>query len=325
MTAADTAGPPIRLAVLDDYQGVALTATDWSNLRGRVEVVTFDDHIADETALAGRLADFDAVVVMRERTPLPATVIGRLPRLRLIVTTGRTNAVIDVDAARARDITVCGTRGSGNGAPELSWGLLLSLVRHIPSEDAAVRAGGWQRTVGFELAGRTIGLLGLGAIGARVARYAHAFDMSVIAWSQNLTAERAGECGARLVDRQELFAAADIVSVHLKLSDRTRGLVGATELAALGPRGYLVNTSRAPIVDRGALIAALRARSIAGAALDVFDTEPLPAGDELRTLPNTVVTPHLGYVTDAAYQRFFADVVEDVDAWIAGAPIRTLT
>ncbi|HEY1819065.1 MAG TPA: D-2-hydroxyacid dehydrogenase family protein [Trebonia sp.] len=314
----------IQVAILDDYQDAALRMTDWSAVTARADLVVFRDHVADQEELIRRLRGFDVVVVMRERTPLPAAVIGRLPRLKLVVTSGSGNAVIDLAAAARHGITVCGTGGSGLAAPELSWGLLMALFRDIPGHDASVRAGGWQRGVGRELAGATLGLLGLGRIGQRMARYAHAFDMRVIAWSEHLTDDTARAHGAELVTREQLFAQADAVSVHLKLSGRTAGLVGAAELKLLGPDGYLVNTSRSGIVDRAALVDALRERTIAGAALDVFDIEPLSPGDPLRTLPGTVLTPHVGYVTTKAYQRFFSEIAADIVAWLDGAPVRRL-
>lgn len=314
----------VNVAILDDYQEVALSSADWSPVTSRADVTVFTDHIADEAALIERLATFDVIVAMRERTAFPATVLDRLPRLRLLITTGMANASIDLKAAARLGITVCGTGGTGAATPELVWGLILALARYIPQEDAAVRDGGWQRTVGRELAGSTLGLLGLGRIGQRIARYARAFDMDCIAWSQNLTADRAEAARARLVTKQQLFAEADIVSVHLKLSERTVGLVGAAELAWLGPDGLLVNTSRGPIVDEAALIEALGQGSIGGAALDVFDTEPLPPGHPLRTMPNTVLTPHIGYVAQEAYAVFYAEAVEDIAGWLDGRPARVL-
>jgi phosphoglycerate dehydrogenase-like enzyme len=316
-----------RIAVLDDYQRVALTIADWSPLEERADVTVFSDHLADEDALIARLAPFEIVVAMRERTPFPASVLRRLPALRLLVTTGMANASIDLHVAHQRGVLVCGTGGTGANAaatPELTWGLLLALVRDIPAADAALRAGEWQSGLGTELAGRTIGVLGLGRIGARVARYAHAFDMDVVAWSQNLTDDQAAACGARRVTKDELFELSDVVTVHVKLSDRTRGLIGARELDLLGPRGYLVNTSRGPIVDEAALVAALHEGRVAGAALDVFDVEPLPAEHPLRGLPNTVVTGHLGYVTRRTYEVFYGEVVADVLAWLDGSPVRVL-
>jgi phosphoglycerate dehydrogenase-like enzyme len=310
------------VAVLDDYQRVALTSADWSGLPA--EVTVFDTHLDGAGAVVAALAGFDVVVAMRERTPFPAEVLRRLPALRLLVTTGAANASIDVGAARSLGITVCGTGASAASAPELTWALLMALVRHVPTEDANVRAGRWQTTVGRDLDGATLGLLGLGRIGQRMARYGAAFGMTVLAWSQNLTAATAGEHGATLVTREALFERSDVVSVHVKLSDRTRGLVGADELRRLGPDGLLVNTSRGPIVDEAALLAALRDGTIAGAALDVFGTEPLPADSPWRTAPNTVLTPHVGYVTREQYGVFYRDAVEDVRAWLAGAPVREL-
>ena len=317
--------PLPRVAVLDDYQQAALASADWSPLAGRADVSVFTDHVADPAALAARLAPFEVIVAMRERTPFPAELLRRLPALKLLVTTGMANAAIDLAAARELGVLVCGTGGSGTSTAELTWALLLALVRSVPAEDARVRAGGWQHTVGGELAGRTIGLLGLGRIGERVAGYARAFGMEVIAWSQHLTAGRASACGAELVSKPDLFARAGIVSIHVRLSERTAGLVGAAELALLGRDGYLVNTSRGPIVDEAALIAALHGGVIAGAALDVYATEPLPAGHPLRSLPRTVLTPHLGYVSTEGYAVFYGDAVADIVAWLGGSPVRVLS
>lgn len=316
--------PVPRVAVLDDYQTVALTSADWSPLADRAEITVFTDHITGLAELERRLAPFEVVVAMRERTPFPAQLLQQLPALRLLVTTGMANAAIDLAEARRLGVVVCGTGGSGVATAELTWGLILAQARSIPAEDARVRAGGWQHTVGRELAGRTIGLLGLGRIGERVAGYAHAFGMEVLAWSQHLTAERARARGAELVTKRELFARSGIVSLHVRLSEPTRGLVGAEELALLGRDGYLVNTSRGPIVDETALIAALRGNLIAGAALDVFDAEPLPDGHPLRSLPGTVLTPHLGYVSEEAYGVYYPEAVEDIAAWLDGAPVRVL-
>jgi phosphoglycerate dehydrogenase-like enzyme len=314
----------VRVAVLDDYQDVARAAAPWAALGSEAEVTFFSDHVADDETLARRLEPFDVVVAMRERTPFTAERLARLPGLKLLVTTGMGNAAIDMEAARDQGVTVSGTNGRPSPTAELTWGLILALLRHIPAEDANVRAGGWQTTLGIELAGRTLGVLGLGRLGTRVARVGRAFDMDVVAWSHNLDAERAEAAGVELVRRDELFARADIVTIHLRLSDRTRGLVGAAELSTLGPAGYLVNTSRGPIVDEAALLGALRHGTIAGAALDVYDTEPLPPDHPLRAAPNTVLTPHLGYVTAATYEVFYRDVVEDIAAWAGGAPVRVL-
>jgi phosphoglycerate dehydrogenase-like enzyme len=314
----------IKIAVLDDYQQVALSSADWSPLAGRAEITVFTDHLDDETAVAQRLAPFEVIVAMRERTPFPASLLERLPRLRLLVTTGMANASIDLTAAREGGVTVCGTAGSVPATPELTWGLLLALVRGIPQEDAAVRTGAWQRSVGTELAGRTLGILGLGKIGQRIARYAHAFDMNVVAWSQNLRQEDAAAHGARRVGKEELFALSDVVTVHLRLSDRTRAQIGSGELELLGPHGYLVNTSRGPIVDTAALVTALRENWIAGAAVDVFDSEPLPADHPLLSAPNTVLTPHIGYVTTQTYTIFYRDAVEDLLSWLDARATRVL-
>jgi phosphoglycerate dehydrogenase-like enzyme len=314
---------PVRVAVLDDYQDVALSFADWT-LGGRTAVTVFKDHLSDEDALVARLAPFAVVAAMRERTAFPESVLARLPNLKLLITTGPFNAVIDVGAAARLGIVVCGTGGAGVATPELTWALILAVTRGLAAEDAAVRAGQWQLGVGTELAGATLGILGLGRIGPRIARYAKAFDMNVLAWSQNLTREKAAAAGARYVSKDELFSRSDIVTVHLKLSERTTGLVGAAELAALGPRGYLVNTSRGPIVDEDALVAALNNGTIAGAALDAYDVEPLPPGHPLLRVPNTVLTPHIGYVSRTQYEVFFRDTVEDIAAWLDGAPVRVI-
>lgn len=283
-----------RLAVLDDYQHAAGTATDWSVLDGRAEVGSFHDHTDTDAQTVARLQSFDAVLGMRELTAFPAAVLEALPRSNLLVTTGAANAAIDLAAAARAGVTVCGTGGVGAATPKLTWALVLAVTRRLPRQDQAVCADGWQHDTGPELAGSTLGLLGLGRIGRRLVRYAQAFDMPVIAWST-------------------------------KLSDRTRGIVGARELGLLGPRGYLVNTTRGPIVDEGALLAALHAHRSAGAALDVFDTEPLPPDHLLRTAPNTVLTPHIGYVSTQAYEVFHREAVQDVLAWLDGSPIREIT
>jgi phosphoglycerate dehydrogenase-like enzyme len=313
----------LPLALLDDYQDVARDLADWD--RAHVDVSRFTDHLDDEDSLVARLEPFEAIVAMRERTPFPASLLERLPRLRLLVTTGMNNASIDVEAAARLGVTVCGTRGMISPTAELTWGLIHALVRCIPAEDANLRRGGWQRTVGEGLEGRTLGLLGLGRIGARVAVVGKALGMDCIAWSQNLTADRAAEVGVTAVTKPELFERADVVSVHLRLSDRSRGLVGPEELSLLGVGGYLVNTSRAEIVDQHALLDALQRRSIAGAGLDVYADEPLPADNPLRELPNTVLTPHLGYVTRQNYELFYGEALEDVEAFLAGSPVRVIT
>jgi phosphoglycerate dehydrogenase-like enzyme len=314
----------LRIAVLDDYQNVAATYADWSLLPEPAEVVEFHDSVTDDGALVARLAPFDVVVAMRERTPFPRAVLERLPDLRLLVTTGARNASIDLEAAAEHGITVCGTGAHATGPVELTWALILAVTRHVPQEDAAVRAGAWQQTVGTDLAGATLGVVGLGRLGARVATIGQAFGMDVVAWSQNLTDERAREVGVRRVAKEELLATADVVTVHLVLSDRTRGLLGRGELPRMKRTAYLVNTSRGPIVDEPALIDALRGGTIAGAGLDVFDQEPLPADHPLRELRRAVLTPHLGYVTEKTYDVFYREAVEDVVAFLAGEPVRLL-
>ncbi|MET9347057.1 D-2-hydroxyacid dehydrogenase family protein [Streptomyces termitum] len=319
--------PLPRCAVLDDYQGAALASADWGPLAGRVEVRTVREHLDGPDAVAAAVGDCEILVVMRERTPLDADLIARLPRLRLVVTSGMRNASIDLAACRERGITVCGTASGSEPPAELTWALILGLARHLVPEARAVREGGpWQSTVGTDLAGRTLGLLGLGKIGGRVAAVGRAFGMEVLAWSPHLTPERvAAHEGVRLAgSRAELFAASDVVSLHLVLSDRTRGIVGEPELRAMRPSAYLVNTSRAGLVDGSALLRGLREGWFAGAGLDVYETEPLPAGDPLRTLPNVLALPHLGYVSKANYARYFGQAVEDVAAWLAGAPVRVL-
>ncbi|MCC9204304.1 D-2-hydroxyacid dehydrogenase family protein [Arthrobacter sp. zg-Y769] len=316
----------VTCAVIDDYQDAATRFADWDSLRGQVELTVFSDHLADEDAVAARLAGFDVVVVMRERTPFPATLLARLPRLKLLVTTGARNASIDLAAAREQGVTVCGTASNSTPPAELTWALILGLSRHLVPEATALRdRGPWQQTIGTDLHGATLGLLGLGKIGVQVARVGAALGMEVLAWSQNLTAERAEDAGARLAPSKEaLLAASDVLSVHLVLSDRTRGLLGAAELALMKPGAFLINTSRAGIVDQAALLDALRRQTIAGAGLDVFAEEPLPADSPFRDLPNVLATPHLGYVTERNYRTFFPQVVEDISAFLAGTPIRTL-
>ncbi len=314
----------MKIAVLDDYQSVAESLADWSQLPDGSDVVFFSDHFASEDTLAQRLADFDVVMGMRERTPFPRSLLERLPNLRLLVTTGRRNASFDIEAATDLGIAVCGTDGVGEGPTELTWGLILGIVRQIPLEDKLSREGKWGTTVGVGLKGKTIGLLGLGHIGSLVARVASAFDMNIIAWSQNLTAERAHECEATLVDKDTLFRDSDIVSVHVVLSQRTRGLVGARELALMKPSAYLINISRGPIVDEPALVDALQRRAIAGAALDTFDVEPLPENHPLLKLDNTLICPHLGYVTDDSYGAMYAGVIEDIRAFTSGEPVRLI-
>lgn len=306
----------VQVAILDDYQNVAMTMADWAPVTARADVTVFTDHVAEPDDVVARLAPFDVVFVMRERTPLPRNIIDRLPRLRMIASTGPFNASIDMVAAEERGIHVGTTGGTVASTIELTWALILGTARHLVEERQSIAAGGWQTTVGRELDRRVLGVLGLGRIGARVARIGAAFGMDVVAWSQNLTAEAAGEAGARLLPRDEFFATADVVTVHLKLSERTRGLVGAAEFAAMKPSALLVNTSRGPIVDEQALIEALRTGAIAGAGLDVFDTEPLPVDHPLRTMPNVLATPHIGYVADRPYRIFFGDAVAAISDWL---------
>ena len=314
-----------RIAVLDDYQYVAATYADWSLLPESVEVVEFADHVDDSETLVRRLTPFDVVVAMRERTPFPRALLERLPNLKLLITTGAANKSIDVAAANEHGITVCGTGAHPPGTAELTWALILAVARHIPQEDASVRAGGWQQTVGLDLAGSTLGVIGLGRLGSRVARIGQAFEMDVVAWSPNLTDERAAEVGVRRVSKEELLSTADVVTIHLQLSDRTRGLIGREELSRMKPSAILVNTSRGPIVDEHALVEALRGGAIHGAGLDVFDQEPLPRHHPLREMRRAVLTPHLGYVTEKTYEVFYRDAVDDVAAWIAGQPVRVIT
>ena len=319
--------PPagVRVAVLDDYQGVALRMADWEALGPGVEVVVFRDSARDDEALVERLRPFEVVVSMRERTRFPAPVLERLPRLRLIAATGARQANIDVDAATRLGVFVSTTGSPGGSTSELTWALIFAVTRWVAREDAALRAGRWQSTIGVDLTGKTLGLVGLGRVGVGVARAAEGFRVRVLAWSRNLTAERAAEQGAEAVGKDELFARSDIVSVHVPLIDGTRGLVGVRELALMRPASYLVNTSRGPIVDEPALIDALRERRIAGAALDVFDREPLPAGHPLTGLDNVVLTPHLGYVTEDNYRVFYGESVENIRAYLeTGTPARVM-
>jgi phosphoglycerate dehydrogenase-like enzyme len=313
-----------RVALLDDYQGVALSMADWKSLPAGTEVAVFKDHLSDESDVAKRLADFDIVMALRERTPFSRTLLERLPKLKLLITAGMRNASIDMKAAAERGVVVCGTAGLPYPTAELAWGLILSLMRRIPAEDRATREGRWQTSLGLGLNGKTLGVLGLGTLGSRAARVGRAFEMDVLAWSQNLTAERATEVGATLVTKDELLARSDIVSIHLVMGERTRGLIGARELGLMKRSAYLINTSRGPIVDEAALIRALGDGTIAGAGLDVFDEEPLPLNHPFRRLPNIVITPHLGYVTAETYRIFYGHAVEDVKAYLDGAPVRVL-
>lgn len=317
---------PLQCAILDDYQGVALGMADWSPLAGRVELRVLREHVEPEEELAERLADCEIVVIMRERTPFPASLFARLPRLRLLVTSGLRNAAIDLGAAARHGVTVCGTPSGSEPPAELAWALILGLARHLVVEATALRGNGrWQQTVGMELAGRRLGLLGLGKIGGRMAHVGRAFGMEVVGWSPNLSPERAAEVGARRVEKEELFATSDVVSIHLVLGARSRGLVGEAELRRMRPGAFLVNTSRAGIVDRAALLTALTEGWIAGAGLDVFEVEPLPPDDPLRLLPNVLATPHLGYVAESNYRAYFRGAVENIEAFLHGAPLRVLS
>ena len=327
----------MRVAILDDYQQVSLASTDWSSVRSLGQIDVFAEHISRTEALVSALEPYDVVVAMRERTPFGADRLGQLPRLRLLVTTGMGNASIDLEAAAARGVTVSGTGGIGSSTAELTWGLILALLRHIPEEDRRLKqagraggaalgfGGGWQRTVGIGLEGKRLGVVGLGKLGQRVAEIGRAFGMKVVAWSQNLDPDVAKKAHVKAVSKEELFSSSDVVTVHYKLSPRSVGLVGAAELALMKPSAYLVNTSRGPLVDGTALLAALRSESIAGAALDVYDVEPLPLSDPLRSAPNVVLTPHLGYVTEETYQVFYGDAAEDIVAFAKGSPVRVLT
>lgn len=314
----------LRIVVLDDYQRVAEVLGDWATIPMAVDLVTIDRHIPGGAELVEVVGDADVVVAMRERTALTEEFFAAVPTLRLVVTTGPSNAVIDVAAADRHGVEVRGTGGYLSTTAEHTWALILALVRHIPASDRVIREGGWQHTMGTELAGRVLGVVGLGRLGSAVARVAQAFDMDVIAWSPNLDPARAEELGVEAVTRDELFARADVVTVHMVLSERTRGLVGAHEIGLMKPSSVLVNSSRGPLVDESALVAALEARRIAGAALDVFHTEPLPADHPLRRLDNTVLTPHTGYVSDGLYRLFYDEIVEDIAAWCRGEALRVV-
>jgi phosphoglycerate dehydrogenase-like enzyme len=313
-----------RLAILDDYQDAALAMADWESLRNAVEVRVFHDTPATEDAVAERLREFEIVVAMRERTAFRRSLLERLPKLELLVTTGMRNASIDVKAAAGLGILVCGTSSLPHPTMELTWALILALARSVPRENAGMRKGEWQTTLGTGLHGKVLGILGLGKLGSQVAAVGKAFQMEVIAWSENLTEERANSLGVRRVDKVELFRRADFLTIHTVLSKRTRGLVTSEDLAAMKPTAYLINTSRGPIVDERALISILEEGTIAGAGLDVYDQEPLPAGHALRRLKNVVLTPHLGYVTIENYRVFYGDAVEDVRAFLAGNPVRAI-
>ncbi len=314
-----------RCAVLDDYQNVALKMADWSRVTGDADVTVFNERLGDEAAVARALQGFGIVCLMRERTPFPRSLIEKLPDLKLIVTTGLKNASIDVAAAKERGILVCGTEGAKHPTAELAIGLMIDLARHISEENARMKAGeAWQASIGADLFGHTLGIVGLGNLGQRVAKVGQAFGMKVIAWSQNLTPERCAEHGVSYATKADLFQQSDFISIHMVLSDRSRGLISATDLGMMKPTAYIINTSRGPIIDETALIAALKNKAIAGAGLDVFDTEPLPRDHALRTLPNVVITPHLGYVTQDGYRAFYGGTVEAIRAFLDGKPIRVI-
>ena len=309
------------VTVLDDYQGIALASADWSAIQDRCRVQTLREHWADPGELVARIGDSEIVVAMRERTALPAELLARLPRLRLLVATGQRNPAVDLAAARAQGVTVAQTTGAGSAVPELTIGMMIALARHFVAEDAAVRAGAWQRQVGTRLAGKRLGLVGLGGLGVQVAQLARPFDLEIVAWSPHLTAQRAASAGVAAVGRRELFATSDVVSVHMRSVAATRHLIGPDELGLMKPGAYLINTSRGPVIDETALIEALRAGRIAGAGLDVYQTEPLPSDSPLRSLPNTLLLPHIGYVTVEGYRNTFGQVVDAIEAFLDGRPM----
>src|SRR5580658_74823 len=317
---------PLRCAVLDDYQSVALSFADWSKVSGDIDIKVFNEHLGGADQVIAALKDFAIVCAMRERTAFPRAVIDALPELKLLITTGMRNASIDLEAAKDKGIVVCGTPAVGNATAAIATGLMLELARHIGYENMRLKSGVlWQSTIGLDLEGLTLALLGLGKLGSRMAEIGRAFKMNVIAWSQNLTAETCKQAGVEHVGRDDLFRRADFLSIHVQLSPRTRGLIGAKELGLMKPTAYLVNTSRGPIVDEAALIAALRDKRIAGAGLDVFDIEPLPVDHPLRGLDNVVLTPHLGYVAEQNYRAFYAGIVDDIRGFLDGKPLRVLT
>jgi phosphoglycerate dehydrogenase-like enzyme len=314
----------IRVAILDDYQGIALRLADWKSLHPDAQIEAFPEHIADQDTLAKRLHTFECLILMRERTPLPRALIEKLPNLKLVITTGMQNASVDMAALAERGIVFCGTDGAGQGTAELAWGLILCLLRGIPREDRAIRQGRWQTTMGYSAKGKTLGIIGLGRLGSMMATYGKAFGMELIGWSRSLTDARAAEIGVKRVEKDALFQRADIVTIHVNLNDSSRGLVGAAELARMKPSSYLVNTSRAPIVDEPALLAALKGRRIAGAAIDVYDREPTPKDHPFFELDNVVLTPHLGYVIEENLRIGYASAVENIRAFLDGKPIRLI-
>jgi phosphoglycerate dehydrogenase-like enzyme len=314
----------VQIAVIDDWQDVARDVVDWSVLDSLGEVTFEHDYPADNATLAERLGRYQVICVMRERTRFDEDLLKRLPNLKLLVTGGMRNAALDMQAAAKLGIKVCGTDSYKHAAPELTWALIMAATRNLVKEANALRAGQWQQGLGGDLHGKTLGILGLGSIGQRVAQFGQVFGMKVIAWSENLTAERAEQAGVTHVSKQQLFEQADVLSVHLVLSERSRGLVDAQALGWMKPTALLVNTARGPIVDEAALIKALQKQQIAGAALDVFEQEPLPAMHPFRTLDNVLATPHVGYVSRQNYEQFFSQMIEDVQAWAAGEPVRLL-
>ena len=310
----------MKIALLDDYQGVALKCADWRGILPGADVTVFNDTITDPDALVARLEGFEILGIMRERTPFHRALLERLPKLKLLVTTGHRNASVDVAAARELGITVCGTPSSAQAAAELTWALLMAAARRLDREMASFKDGGWQVGLGRDLGGATLGVIGLGRLGSLVAGYGKTFGMRVIAWSQNLTPARAAEAGAEAVDKETLFRESDFVTIHVRLSERTEGLVNGETLALMKPDAWIVNTSRGPIIERAALLAVLKGGKIGGAALDVFDEEPLPAGDELRRLDNVVATPHVGYVSRENYAVMYRVTAENIAAFLAGKP-----
>ncbi|MFJ7827957.1 D-2-hydroxyacid dehydrogenase family protein [Psychrobacillus sp. NPDC096623] len=316
----------IRCAILDDYQQVAIKMADWSSITEKVEVVSFSQHFNDENELVESIRDAEIVIVMRERTPFGATLFEKLPKLKLLITSGMRNASIDLVAASAHGVAVCGTASSSEPPTELTWALILNLARQIMKENDSLRSNGlWQSTVGTDLYGKRLGLLGLGKIGGRMATIAKAFGMDVIAWSKNLTKEQTDKLGVQLASsKEELLETSDYISIHLVLSDRTRGLISEKELQLMKSTAYLVNTSRSAIVDQQALIKALQENWIAGAGLDVFDMEPLPMDHPFRILPNVLATPHLGYVSERNYTTYYLEAIEDIQAYLDGGVIRSL-
>jgi phosphoglycerate dehydrogenase-like enzyme len=315
-TGAVMTGSTVKIAVLDDYQNIALTMADWSAVPGNPEIKVFNDHIFELERLVQRLFPFDVLCIMRERTPMTAALLDRLPNLKLIASTGPRNAAIDLEAAKRNGVEVAHTGYQSAPTIEFTWALILALARNVAIENTSLRSGGWQITVGADLCGKTLGILGLGNIGSRIAEIGKAFGMNVIAWSQNLTPEKAQSFGVRFVAKDELFREADFLTIHLVLSDRSRGIVGKAELSMMKPTALLINTARGPIVDEMALVEALNEQKIAGAAIDVFDHEPLPAEHPFRTLPNVLATPHLGYGSQSLYETFYRDSVANIKAWI---------